>query len=105
MASGTVFIYMENQNGTATLKMKVNDKVISRLFWWMRTQYGSHWTLIFGKEIYPKKPPDIDGFIKLLKHLKGSRAGHLSNHLWVSPALEKTSSTGFREKIKAEFGV
>lgn len=62
-------------------------------------------TLKYVKEIYPNKPPDIDQFVSLLKHLKGSRPGYLSNHLWVSPVIKKTNNTGFREKIRAEFGV
>lgn len=95
--------------------MDVDDKVINRLFWWMKDQYGSHWVLLFGsadqidvgkelwksklkrfnrhdiaktldnvKEIHSGKPPNIDQFVSLLKHLKGHRPGHLSNNLWQS---------------------
>lgn len=62
-------------------------------------------TLEHVKEIHPTTPPDIEQFVKLLKHLKGHRAGHLSNHLWESPVSTKTTNKGFREKIKEEFGV
>jgi len=116
--------------------MDVDDKVINKLFWWMKNQYGSGWVLLFGtadqidagkalwmkklkrfnahdiaktlgkvRKIHPRKPPDIDQFVLLLKHLKGPRLGHLSDKLWISPKMERTNNTGFREKIKEEFGV
>ena len=116
--------------------MQVTESVINKLFWVMRTKYGSKWVMIFinaekveaGKaewleklkpfsahdiaktlehvsEIHPGNPPDADQFVKLLKHLKGSRAGHLSNKVWNSPAMSKTTNTGFRDKIREELGV
>ena len=115
---------------------KVDESVINRLFWVMRTKYGSKWVMIFinaekieaGKvewlaklksysaqdiaktiehvgEIYPGHPPDAANFVKLLKSLKGSRPGHLSNKVWDSPAMSKTTASGFRQRIKEEFGV
>ena len=62
-------------------------------------------TLEHVKEIYPGEPPDSTQFVKLLKHLKGSRPGHLSNKVWPSKAMEKTTKTGFRQRIKEEYGV
>ena len=116
--------------------MQVNESVISKLFYVMRTMYGSKWIIIFispekieagkvewlaklksysamdikktldhVKEIHPVSPPDIGQFVKLLKHLKGSRPGHLSNKVWQSKEMEKTNKTGFRDKIKQEYGI
>ena len=115
--------------------MKTNEAVINKLFWILRNEYGSYWVIALGdepiaeikakwlkllnrysaedigktienvKKMYPKRPPDADQFVKLLKHLKGSRPGHLSNKVWNSRPMEKTNNTGFRDKIREELGV
>ena len=115
--------------------MKTTEAVIHKLFWVLRNEYGSYWVIYLGnepigdikvkwlkrlnsysaedigkalenvKKIYPKRPPDLEQFVKLLKHLKGTRLGHLSDKLWQSDPMEKTTASGFRERIKAECGV
>ena len=117
------------------MSRETDKAVIDRLFHVLRCEYGSYWVIAIGdepigeikaawlkrlnrysaedigktlkdvKKIYPKRPPDLEQFVKLLKHLKGTRLGHLSDKLWQSDPMEKTTASGFRERIKAECGV
>lgn len=114
---------------------ETDKPVIDRLFYVMREQYGSYWVILIGdepivdvkakwlkrlnrysrkdigkavdnvKKIYPKRPPDLDQFAALIRQLKGHRPGHQSDVLWPSKPMEKTKSSGFRDKIREESGI
>lgn len=104
--------------------MKTNKAVIDKLFYRMKTKYGSKWILLIGHDVpatkslwlgalkmitaehigraieliqqsYPVEPPTHDEFKIFIDNMKKQKLGHLSDKLWESPVMEKCEqSTG-----------
>ena len=115
--------------------METTDKVINKLFYVMRCEYGSYWVILIGddpimeikqrwldvlhvftaeeigkavksvKQVYKERPPDLLQFFELTKNLKNTRVGHESTKTFDYGEMEKTGKSGFRERIKEECGV
>lgn len=112
-----------------------DERAMDRLFYVLREKYGSYWVILLGdepigdikarwlkrlkrytnndigkaienvKKIHPKRPPGLDDFVALIKQLKGSRPGHLSDEMWNQERMDKTKGSGFRQRIREDYGI
>ena len=115
--------------------MKTTDRVINKLFYVMRCEYGSYWIILIGddpiteikqrwldvlhiftaeeigkavksvKQVYKERPPTMIQFVELVNNLKNTKVGHESTKTFNYGEMQKTNKTGFRDRIKEECGV
>ena len=115
--------------------METTDRVINKLFYVMRCEYGSYWIILIGddpiteikqrwldvlyvftaeeigkavksvKQVYKVRPPDMIQFVELVNNLKNTKIGHESIKTFDYGEMVKTDKAGFRERIKEQYGV
>ena len=58
------------------------------------------------KQLYPKKPPDLDEFKAMVREAKRQKPGYLSNVIWEPPVngpnAKKSSQRAYLNKIKED---